>query len=320
LPEPLASVVIPTLNGGAFFKECIEAVAGQELDGGFEIIVIDSGSTDGTAEAAENHARLIRIKKEEFNHGLTRNMGIKEARGRFVALLVQDATPRPGWLAALVEALDEPGAAGAYSRQVPRQGCPPFIRARLTRWSASGAERQVKSLSGIDELMALPVSERIRRLSFDNVSSCIKKEVWEKLPFPERRFGEDAAWSRKVMLSGYRIVYEPASVVVHSHANSMWYEFKRVFLDHRNWREVAEGCLFNNPLEVMQASWNGLFDRWAELRDQGVNGASGLYWRAYAVPYSLSQNLAQYLGARSFAAARRFGWWKKVDDFMARGV
>ena len=316
-----ASVVIPTLNGGPRFKECLKAVASQELTGGFELIVIDSGSTDGTAEAAEEHGRVIRIERSDFNHGLTRNRAIAETRGNSVALLVQDAVPLgTDWLRPLVEAVEEPGVAGAFSRQAPRPDCPPFIKARLERWSASRTEREVKSLGSIEEMMGLCFIERVHRLSFDNVSSCLRRSVWDDIPFRQRRFGEDALWAREVLLAGHKIVFEPASTVEHSHANSMWYEFKRVYLDHRNWREVAEGALFNNVLEVFQASINGVGERMAELHEQDLDAINKIYWTAYAVPYSFSQNLAQYLGSRSMKAAMKISWWKKVDDFMSRGV
>lgn len=319
--SPLASVVIPVLNGGPRLRLCLAAAAEQDFPGGFELIVIDSGSKDGSAELAEKFGRVIRIRREEFNHGLTRNRGISEAQGRAVALLVQDAVPLGrDWLRPLVEAALAPGVAGSYSRQVPRPDCPPYIKARLRRWSASRSEREEKRLNGEAELLALPMLERIRRLTFDNVSSCVKKEVWEKHPFKERRFGEDVVWAREVMLAGHAIVFEPASAVEHSHANSMWYEFKRVYLDHRNWREVAEGALFNNFLEVFQASFHGVSERWEELGEEDVHGLALWYWRAYALPYSLSQNLAQFMGARSMKAARRFPWWKRVDDFLAKGV
>jgi rhamnosyltransferase len=321
MADPSASVVIPCLNGGPRFRKCLDAVASQQIDGGFEIIVIDSESDDGSAELAGNYGRVIRIKREEFNHGLTRNRAVSEAKGRAVALLVQDAVPQgKNWLSSLVDAVTAPGVAGAYSRQAPRPGCPPFIRGRLERWSASRPGREEKRLESEAELMSLPVPERIWRLSFDNVSSCVKREVWEKHPFRERRFGEDVVWAREVMLAGHAVVYEPASVVEHSHHNSMWYEFKRVYLDHRNWREAAQGALFNNLVEVAQASWNGVFERWAELEEQGLEGLEKWYWRAYAAPWSVSQNLAQFLGARSMKAAMKLKWWKRVDEFLAKGV
>jgi rhamnosyltransferase len=321
MTEPLCTVVIPVKNGGPRLRECLAAVAAQEFAGGFEVLCIDSGSTDGSAELAEGYGRVIRIRPEEFNHGLTRNLGIEKARGRFSALLVQDAVPvGKDWLSSLVEAASGDGVAGAYSRQVPRPDCPPFIRARLDRWSASRTEREVKRLSGLDELLALPFHERVRRLSFDNVSACVRREVWERIPFRTRRFGEDVVWSKEVQLAGHAVVFEPKSVVEHSHANSMWYEFKRVYLDHRNWREVAQGAVFADPVQVVWAGWNGVGERWAEVREQGIGGARGLYWRSYAVPYSFSQNLAQFWGSRSMKAALKIKWYHWIDEFMARGV
>ena len=71
---------------------------------------------------------------------------------------------------------------------------------------------------------------------------------------------------------------------------------------------------------MIQASWNGVFERWQELSDLEVHGASRWYWMAYAAPYSWSQNLAQYLGSRSMKAAMRFKWWNKVDELIMRGV
>jgi hypothetical protein len=93
---------------------------------------------------------------------------------------------------------------------------------------------------------------------------------------------------------------------------------RRVYLDHRNWREVAGAALFNNFIEVMQASWHGVPERWSELAD--LPAASRLYWRLYAVPWTVSQNLAQYLGSRSYKASLKFHFWSAIDDFLARGV
>ena len=65
-PRPV-SLVIPTLNGGARFLEVLDALASQDLEGGFEMLVIDSGSSDGTPErAAVAGARVMRIKPAEI--------------------------------------------------------------------------------------------------------------------------------------------------------------------------------------------------------------------------------------------------------------
>ena len=317
-----ASVVIPTRNGGPLFGEVLEAVRAQELAGGFEVIVVDSGSTDGTAELAERRAdRLIRILPEEFNHGRTRNLAIAASRGELVALLVQDATPADrNWLAKLADCFDDPKVAGAYSRQIPRPDCPPLIRARLRRWSASQPERAVKFLPDGLSLYALPVEEQIRLLSFDNVASCLRRSVWEKLPFPERPFGEDLGWAMAALFQGFRLVYEPGSAVLHSHRQPLSYEFKRVYLDHQNWNRLIGLKVFPRLREALlewpRATWRAWSDLWAE----GVRGPALLYWMAYAMPFALAQNLAQCLGAHSNRWLRKRPGWRRFDDRLQKGV
>jgi len=86
------SVVIPTWNGGARFRELLLALASQDVE--HELVVIDSGSRDGTAEAARaSGACVLSIPQSEFNHGATRNRAIAATHGEIVALLTQDALP-----------------------------------------------------------------------------------------------------------------------------------------------------------------------------------------------------------------------------------
>ena len=320
--EPRASVVIPTKNGGPLFREVLEAVAAQEFLGGFEVIVVDSGSTDGTAELAERMAdRVIQVLPAEFNHGRTRNLAVAACRGEFVALLVQDATPADRrWLAKLVENFSDPKVAGAYSRQIPRPDCPPLIRARLKRWSAGGAERMVKFVTDEHALYALPEEEQIRLLSFDNVASCVRRSVWQDLPFPERPFGEDLGWAWAALLQGFRLVYEPGSAVLHSHRKPLSYEFKRVYLDHQNWNRLIGLRVFPRLSEAL-GEWPRASGRaWADLWAEGVRGPALLYWMAYAIAFALAQNLAQYLGAHSNRWLRKRPGLRRWDEIMQRGV
>ncbi len=106
---PKVSIVVPTLNGGPRFEEALKRIRAQEGDFEREVIVVDSGSTDGTAELARRHGASVHtIKRQEFSHGGTRNLGISLARGEYVALTVGDAVPvDEWWLASMVENLDQ---------------------------------------------------------------------------------------------------------------------------------------------------------------------------------------------------------------------
>jgi glycosyltransferase involved in cell wall biosynthesis len=75
--SPEVSVVIPTLNAGVGFEELLEWVSKQETSFDYGLLVVDSGSTDGTAELARRYgASVHRISQNEFDHGATRNLGV----------------------------------------------------------------------------------------------------------------------------------------------------------------------------------------------------------------------------------------------------
>src|SRR5690606_10627601 len=101
------TVANPVLHAGALLADVLAAARPQPdaPDVEVEILVVASGSTDGSVERARAHGAVVHeIPKEEFSHGGTRNLMIELARGDRIAFLTQDATPaHDGWLAALLE-------------------------------------------------------------------------------------------------------------------------------------------------------------------------------------------------------------------------
>jgi glycosyltransferase involved in cell wall biosynthesis len=103
LGPPAVSIVLVTRNGAATLPEVLDVLDAQDVDFPFEVVAVDSGSTDGTHELlARRVDTLVTIDANAFNHGTTRNLGIERATGSLVVLLVQDATPDGRhWLASL---------------------------------------------------------------------------------------------------------------------------------------------------------------------------------------------------------------------------
>jgi glycosyltransferase involved in cell wall biosynthesis len=238
--EPLVSIVIPTHDGAATLPAVLDAIARQRADFPFETIAIDSGSTDGTARYLAGRVdELISIDAAAFDHGLTRNLGIARARGDYVVLMVQDAEPaNERWLAALVAPLrSDPQLAGVFARQVPRPDASRLTRHYLQRWIGASAERRTVSMAA-DEFAALAPALRLDRCTFDNVCSCIRREVWRQHPFHATPIGEDVEWAKEVLLAGFRVAFEPAAEVVHSHDRSARHEFARTRALHRRFHEL----------------------------------------------------------------------------------
>lgn len=220
------SIIIPTKDAGEEFIACLDGIFEQATKFSFEVIVIDSGSKDKTPETASNYPiRLKHIKPEEFGHGKTRNLGASIARGKYLVYLSQDAIPADNkWLENLVSAAEREGVVGAFSRQVPKTGSFP-LDARIIL-KTFGEEGEIK-----DTLKEDWMSKYLKRTPiFSNVSSCIRRSVWEKIPFNEKLLLlEDQEWAKRAFDKGYQVVYEPKSVVYHSHSYPLNGRFKRYF-------------------------------------------------------------------------------------------
>jgi len=305
------SVVVPTLNGGARFRRCLEAVRRQVLDRPIELVCIDSGSTDDTLRHCQDFgARVLSIDKGTFNHGLTRNQAIGATSGEYVALLTQDAVPvGTAWLASLVRALEEtPRAAGAYGRQLPLDDLNPYLRWRLEQWAATRATRAVQEATDREAFEAAPPLAKLAVAAFDDVNSCLRRSVWERLPFPRAEFGEDIAWGLAAIRAGHALVYEPAACVEHSHNDSLWRDFRRVYADHRNLNRLLGMNQIPTLRHVITCTVSGAGMLWRSVPLVGHSVGRRLYWRGYAVAWTFAQNAAQYLGARASARAGRPPW------------
>ena len=219
----------------------LDAIARQRVAFEFEVLAVDSSSSDGTAELLRGRVnRVISIPADAFDHGLTRNLGLDQAGGELVVLLVQDAEPASdSWLAALTAPLvADDGLAGTYGRQLPRPDASLITRHYLRRWVASSGVARTVVVANLAELEALEPMAQVERCAFDNVCSCIRRSIWTRHPFHSTPIGEDIEWAREVLLAGSRLAYVPEAAVIHSHERSARYEFARTYVLHRRLYEL----------------------------------------------------------------------------------
>ncbi|HDP95740.1 MAG TPA: glycosyltransferase [Candidatus Aminicenantes bacterium] len=204
------SIVIPVRNEAGHIEACLRGVFLQHTSMNMEIIVIDSGSSDGTRERVAHFSgvRLIRQTEADFGHGRTRNLGARLARGKWVTFLNGDAEPvGPNWLENLVRPLRrDHGLAGVFSRHLPRPDCPIYMQRDLLRALPPGTGVVLKQW------------DSRRPMHFSTVSAAIPRALWKEFPFSESiDIAEDQEWARRMLQAGYRILYEPRSRVFHSH-------------------------------------------------------------------------------------------------------
>jgi glycosyltransferase involved in cell wall biosynthesis len=242
----IVTVAIPVRNGGELFARVLAAIAGQRADAEIDLLIADSGSSDGSAERAREHgARVIEIEPASFSHGGTRNLLFSEARGRYVALLTQDSEPADGeWLERLLAAFElGDDVALVYGPYLPRLDASPLVRYELERWFGSltpGIERLAP-----DERYRPAVDLMGRRGFFSDANACVSREAWERIPFRNVAYAEDRCLALDMLRAGYAKVYEPRAAVLHSHEYGAVARFRRAFdesrglLDVYGWREPA---------------------------------------------------------------------------------
>ena len=291
----MISVVIPVKNGGERLRRCLEAVLAQETDDEVEIVIVDSGSTDGTVELASSlGARVHEIPPGDFNHGATRNLGADLAAGEIVVFTVDDALPvGTGWLESLTAPLRAPGPlAGTYSRQVAYDDAPPHQRLYIEH--RYGPEPRVQRAVSPAELT-------VANVLFSNVSSAIRTSVLAEHPFAsDIVIAEDLEWCGRVLLAGHEVSYVPESVVRHSHTYTFGDTVKRYF---------DQGAAAERSFMVGDRSSPN------SVRGEGlryVRGELNWMWRngeRSAIPAALAHEAARFAGFQLGVHHRRLPRW-----------
>ncbi len=175
--SPLYSIVIPTKNGGELFKEAIERLKVQKLWQQSELIVIDSGSKDGTVDIARaSGAKVFEIPPGEYNHGATRDLGITHSSCEHVILMVQDAIPQDAdLLGNILRPFEDPEVAGVYARQLPQPDADLLTKRNLNNWLTGRIDGEVRKMSSLEWYESLLPMDKYFFGFFYNVGSAIRK-------------------------------------------------------------------------------------------------------------------------------------------------
>lgn len=210
---PRVSVIVPTWNGWTLLETALESLEQQTFPD-FEVIVVDNGSTDGTAEHLARRFPDVRLIRFPENRGFAPavNAGISEARGDVVVLMNNDTEADPGWIGALVRALDEHPEVGSCASKMldfydrsridaagDRLG---IMASQIGHGMPDGPEFDVPRYV----LSACAGASAYRRAALDDVGL-----------FDERFFAymEDVDLGVRLQFAGYRCLYVPDAVIFH---------------------------------------------------------------------------------------------------------
>lgn len=213
----LISIIIPVKNGDHWLGALFEKLVTQTLYRRSEIIVLDSGSTDRSLEIIGQYpVKLINIPPKEFNHGETRNVGVRAARGKYVVMTVQDALPfSDDWLQHLVDGFKDETVAGVCGRQI----APHDLDKNPVRWYRFFSPPQLiyVQFNRPEDLLKLSPAGQRAKCGWDNVTAAYRRDVLLQHPFFRTDFAEDILWAKEALLKGFTLAHNDYAMVFHYH-------------------------------------------------------------------------------------------------------
>lgn len=292
------TIVIPTKNAGQQFKDVLKAIDGQITEKTFEIICVDSGSKDGTLEIIKSfpNVRLAEIPPEEFGHGKTRNYGASLGTGEYIVFITQDALPASdSWLDNLVNAVaDDPLCAGGFGIHYPYDNCNLFDKRDLKiHFAGFGQEN---TYYWINDWRRYHNDEGYRHLLafYSDNNSCMRRSVWEKIPYDDVNFAEDQFWARKIIELGYHKVYAAHAPVYHSHNYKVSSYFRRYYDEYKGLYDLHGYVILPGAVYIPAAIVKHVLSdiRYIKKIKNELSFKERVYWTFY----SIGRNTGRYFG------------------------
>lgn len=203
--EPRVSVIVPAFNAAKTISQCLAALNRQSFDEPFEIIVVDDGSTDGTADVARAAGVTVLATPRARPAG-ARNSGIRAARGAIVCCTDADCAPHPDWLRELTAPFADPSIVACKGVYETRQH---ELVARFVQLEYEDKYDHLRSEATIDFI--------------DTYSAAYRRDALQASGGFDTRFDylEDQELSFRLAAGGCRMVFRDRAVVDHLHSASL---------------------------------------------------------------------------------------------------
>jgi GT2 family glycosyltransferase len=277
--QPLVSVIVVNWNGREYLGECLDSLCRQTFPD-FEVIVVDNGSTDGSVEYLESQfPGFARILRNAENRGFSggNNQGIKAARGRYIALLNNDAQADRDWLKALMQAMQADHRLGMLASKIYLQGKPRIIDNvghLIFRDGLNRGRGRLEEDHG-------QFNEKEEVLFPSGCAALYRREMLEEIGLFDEDFfayGDDTDIGLKGRLAGWKCLYIPQAVVYHRYSRSSGsYSPLKAFYVERNRVWIAVKYF---PLPLLLQSpfytcWRFLLQGYGALTGRGAAGKFG---------------------------------------------
>ena len=233
----LVSIIVPTLNGASRIGNCLDALLKQTTGQEAEILVVDDGSADNTAEVVAGYSGVRLIRQSNAGPAVARNRGAMEAFGSIILFTDDDCVPTTGWLTAMTEPFNDPytvGVKGAYRTSQKR------LAARFVQLEYEDKYRLMSDVSEIDFI--------------DTYSAGFRRDRFLELDGYDTSFpvacAEDVELSYRMSARGWKMKFVPSAIVYHTHPDTIWAYLKKKY-KFAFWRVLA---VRKNPKKALRDS------------------------------------------------------------------
>ena len=231
------SIIIPTFNGASRIGNCLSALLPQLSNVDAEIIVVDDGSTDSTADVVRAYPYVRLIRQTNSGPAAARNRGAAEATGSIILFTDDDCVPTNDWLLKMTkpfEDADVVGVKGAYRTSQKS------LVARFVQYDYEDRYRLMANLPEIDFV--------------DTYSAGFRRDRFMELSGYDTSFpvacAEDAELSYRMSERGWKMVFVPEAIVYHTHPDTLWGYLRKKY-KFAFWRMLA---LRKNPKKTLKDS------------------------------------------------------------------
>jgi len=219
------SIIIPTFNGAPRIGTCLDALLQQVAGRDAEILVVNDGSTDNTADVVERYSRIRLITQANAGPAAARNRGAREARGKIILFTDDDCVPMLDWLDAMLEPFTDPGVVGVRGVYRTHQE---RLAARFVQIEYEERYRLMAGLPRIDFV--------------DTYSAAFRRDRFLEMTGYDISFpvasAEDIELSYRMSARGWKMKFAPAAIVYHTHPDTLWRYLKKKY-KFAFWRVLA---------------------------------------------------------------------------------